>query len=180
MSTLRITSRYAEAILDAVPEGTTPEAVVQELRDIQASIDASSELKLFFLSPIISQTKKAETVKALFQGRTSDYVISALLLLVEKRREDLILDIIPVIIDLLRARQGVIATAVQSAVEMSEEQRAHLETALETASGKRVEADYVIQPELVAGLVVRLGDTVYDGSVRNQLKRLRDRLISGR
>ncbi|MDT8322621.1 MAG: ATP synthase F1 subunit delta [Bacteroidota bacterium] len=176
----RVAHRYAEAILDATPEGSEVETMLADLRDVQASIEGSRELKLFFESPVISQKKKAEAVQALFSGRVSDYVLSVLLLLVEKGRETLVLLILSAVMDVHRRRQGIVRTHVRSAVTLGEEQRARLVQALGAASGKRVEAQYSVDPSLMGGLLVRLDDTVYDGSVLRQLDRLRTRFISGR
>lgn len=180
MRNTRVAQRYAEAILDAVPDGADIEAVLADLRDVQASIEGSRELKLFFESPVIAQKKKAEAVQALFSGRVSDYVISVLLLLVEKRREDIVLLILSTVMEVRRRREGIVRTHVQSAVTLDDEQRAKLSDALGEASGKTVEAEYSVDMALIGGLLVRLDDTVYDGSVQHQLKRLRTRFVSGR
>ncbi|MBN1447154.1 MAG: ATP synthase F1 subunit delta, partial [Bacteroidetes bacterium] len=95
-------------------------------------------------------------------------------------REDLILDVILAVYDLRREREGILSTTIRSAVELTDDQRRALQDALSAASGKRVDAVYDIDPLLIGGVTVRLGDTVYDGSVRQQLKRLRDRFVRGR
>lgn len=89
------------------------------------------------------------------------------------------LEIIDAVFELRREREGILVTSVHSAVDLSDGQRAALQSALERASGKRVETQYGVDAELMGGLTVRLGDTVYDGSVRRQLRRLRDRFVSG-
>lgn len=180
MKNSRVAQRYAEAILDAVPEGMDVGTVLGDLGDIQSSIVASHELRLFFESPIISQKKKAEAVTALFEQRVSAYVLSVLQLLVDKKREDLVLLIIDAVFDLRRQREGILRTAVRSATTVGEDQRTKLMEALAGVSGKRIEAEYEEDAALMGGLQIRLGDTVYDGSVQHQLNRLRARLISGR
>lgn len=180
MSNTRVAYRYAEAILDSVPEGMSTESVMQELQDVRRSIEKSRELHLFFMSPIIAQTQKAAGVDALFGDRVSPFVLSVLQLLIEKQREDLILDVILAVYDLRREREGILSTTIRSAVELTDDQRRALQDALSAASGKRVDAVYDIDPLLIGGVTVRLGDTVYDGSVRQQLKRLRDRFVRGR
>jgi F-type H+-transporting ATPase subunit delta len=74
--------------------------------------------------------------------------------------------------------QGVARADVISARELSERERKQLRTVLERLSGRRVEANYELDPRLIAGAVVRVGSTIYDGSVRTQLERLRVRLES--
>ena len=180
MSTVRIAKRYAEAVLDAIPGGMAADDLILELVDVRSSIRQSRELQLLFESPIIPGKKKTEAVKALFTGKVSAYTLSVLTLLIEKRREEVVVDIIDAVIELRRVRAGILATTVHSAVELSEQDRTTLQKALASVSGKRIDAQYRVDSELVGGVTVRLGDTVYDGSVRHQLKRLRDRFVSGR
>lgn len=180
MSNVRVAKRYAEAILDAVPEGMAADDLIAELVDIRSSVRQSRELQLFFESPVIPGKKKSEAVEALFAGKVSAYTLSVLMLLIEKGREEIVVEIIEAVIELQRNRDGILATTVQSAVELSEQDRATLMDALASVSGKRIEAQYDVDAQLVGGVTVRLGDTIYDGSVRHQLKRLRDRFVSGR
>ncbi|MCZ7555300.1 MAG: ATP synthase F1 subunit delta [Bacteroidia bacterium] len=177
--TSRAASRYALAILDARPDDVSLETLLRDLQDVRASVHASRELEMFFLSPIISRQHKHDAVKGLFEGRISAYTLGALLLLVEKSREDLLVEIIEAVFTLHREREGIIRSRITSAVDLPEEQRVRIAEALQKVSGKKVETEYVTDPDIMAGLVVRLGDTVYDGSVRRQLQRLRARFISG-
>ena len=180
MSNTKVAFRYAEAILDAVPDGEDAQRVVDDLLDVRASILASKELQLFFESPIISQKKKADAVDALFTGRIGTYPLKVLQLLIAKEREEYVIEIIDALLELRRQRQGILRTTIASAIELDESQRSKLSDTLAAATGKRIEAEYQLQPELMGGVLVRLGDTVYDGSVSNQLKRLHERFVSGR
>jgi F-type H+-transporting ATPase subunit delta len=74
--------------------------------------------------------------------------------------------------------EGVARADVTSARELNERERKQLRTVLERLSGRRVEANYELDPALIAGAVVRVGSTIYDGSVRMQLERLRIKLES--
>lgn len=175
----RAASRYALAILDSRPDGLPVETLLQDLRDVRASVLASRELMNFFMSPVISQRHKLDGVHLLFDGKLSEYAVAALVLLVEKNREDLVLEIIDAVFELHRKREGIISSRITSAVDLNDEQRTRLVDALQRVSGKHVEAEYVTDPQIMAGLIVRLDDKVYDGSVRRQLQRLRTRFISG-
>lgn len=179
MSIVRIAKRFAPAILDAMPEGSDREVFFRDLADVQSSIRQSRDLLLFFQSPVISQKRKLEAIDALFAERVGSYVLNVLRFLVEREREEFVLEIIDAVFELRREREGILVTSVHSAVDLSDGQRAALQSALERASGKRVETQYGVDAELMGGLTVRLGDTVYDGSVRRQLRRLRDRFVTG-
>ena len=179
MSSSRVASRYALAILDSRPDELPLGTLLQDLKDVRASVTGSSELRQFFASPVISRQHKTEGTRALFTGKVSPYTLGALLLLVENSREDLVLDIINAVFEQHRKREGIITSRVVSAVQLSDEQRARLVAALQQVSGKSIEAEYATDPAIVGGLIVRLDDKVFDGSVRRQLQRLRTRFISG-
>jgi F-type H+-transporting ATPase subunit delta len=78
----------------------------------------------------------------------------------------------------LRQRQGVAEAQVSSAMPLNDRQKTALLRNLETVTGKKIQANYSLDPGLLGGAVVRIGDTIYDGSVRNQLDRLRERLTA--
>ncbi len=179
MSIARIAHRFAKAILDAVPEGSDPAAFLRDIADVQSSIRQSRELLLFFQSPVISQATKDAAVEAVFSERVGAYILSVLKFLVEKEREEYVVEILNTVIELYREREGIISTTISSAAALSTDQQTALSSALERMSGKRVEAEFGVDAAMIGGLTVRLGDTIYDGSVRHQLKRLRDRFVSG-
>jgi len=179
MSIARIAHRFAAAILDAAPTDAERQSYLDDLADLRNSIRQSRELRLFFESPVIPQSRKLGVVDALFSGRIGAYALSVIRFLVEKEREEYVLPIIDAVFEMHREREGILSTRIQSAVELSAQQQASLGAALERMSGKRIETRYEIDPALLGGLVVRLGDKVYDGSVRRQLKRLHDRFVSG-
>ena len=79
---------------------------------------------------------------------------------------------------ILDARQGITQARVTSAAELTAEERAELDAVLGKLTGRRVEAQYLTDSALIGGAVVRIGSTIYDGSVSAQLDRLRVRMIS--
>ena len=78
----------------------------------------------------------------------------------------------------LDERQGIVRADISSAHDLRDPEKAELRGALERLTGQRVEAAYRLDPALLAGMVVRIGSTIYDGSVRTQLERLRERLAT--
>jgi F-type H+-transporting ATPase subunit delta len=78
----------------------------------------------------------------------------------------------------IRERQGITEAQISSAVELNAAQKKAMSSTLERLTGKRVEAKFSLEPELLGGAVVRVGDTVYDGSLRSRLNELRARLAS--
>jgi F-type H+-transporting ATPase subunit delta len=101
-----------------------------------------------------------------------------LFVVIDQRRMGLLPEIQQAFEARLDEMEGVARADVTSARELNERERKQLETVLERLSGRRVEANYEFDPALIAGAVVRVGSTIYDGSVRMQLERLRIKLES--
>jgi len=175
----RVAYRYAEAVYGALPADVGEEAVFADFLDLRASIRQSRELQLFFASPVISRANKLEAITALFADRMHPYVLDVLKLLVEKTREHLIPEIIEAMLELRRKRNNTRLSRVTSAVELTAEQRGKLTAALERASKGGIEADFHVDPAIIGGVTVRIEDKVYDGSIANQLRKLRTRFATG-
>ena len=101
-----------------------------------------------------------------------------LLVVVDHQRAHFLPEIVAAFQQVIRERQGITEAQVSSAVELNAPQKAELESTLGRLTGKRVEAKFSLEPELLGGAVVRVGDTVYDGSLRSRLNELRARLAS--
>ncbi len=179
MMVSRVAYRYAGAALDAIPEGLDAEALLSDFADLRSTIQDSRELLLFFQSPIISYAMKKSAVEALFRSRMHDYVLVVINLLLEKRRESLILEIVEGMFELQRKRLGIRVSEISSGIELDADQKKSLQSVLEQATGSKIEAEYNIRPEIKGGVVVRIGDTVYNGSLEHQLRELRKRFVSG-
>lgn len=177
MTIPRVAHRYAAAILDKVPEGAE-EQIFLDIADLHASMAASRELRLFFTSPVIAPLRKRETVEALLRGRVHDYLVEAVLFLVDNRRESILESIIEALIQLRRRRHGIDQAHVATAVPLSDGERTDLVATLERATHSTIEPEYRVDPALIGGVVVRIGDTVYDGTISQQLRLLRRRLVA--
>jgi len=101
-----------------------------------------------------------------------------LFVIVDQRRAAMLGEIEQAFSRLLDARQGVTQAKVSSATALTAQEQAELAAALTKLTGQRVQAQYTTDPALIGGAVVRIGSTIYDGSVRTQLERLRARMIS--
>jgi len=179
MNISRVARRYAEAIVLALPEGLTREDFFCDVTDLKTSLLQSRELRSFFQSPIISFDKKTAAIRELFAERLHPYTISVLLFLTEKTRERRILEVLEALIELKRDQDGILFTTISSAIPLDDDRRTTLEYALRAVSHKEVESGVRVDPSLLGGVVVRMNDVVYDGSVAHQLSELRERFLSG-
>ena len=171
--------QYANALADIALAQSAAEAVTQELTGFGALYAESAELRNFLSSPAETREAKHRVVeKLLARVGGSKIVRNFLLVVMDHQRAQFLPEIVGAFQQVIRQRQGITEAQVSSAVELNGPQKAELESTLERLTGKRVEAKFSLEPELLGGAVVRVGDTVYDGSLRSRLNELRARLAS--
>lgn len=179
MSDITIARRYAQALNEQAAHSGVLEQVDADIDLISNALADSRELRDFFGSPIISRSKKADVVKGLFADNVQPVTLSFLTMLVEKRREDVFPSVVSSYQDLRDQQLGVTPVSVRTAFELSEDDSSALQSALQSLTGKEVRLQTRIDSSIMGGIVIRIGDTVYDGSITNQLATLRERLQSG-
>ena len=172
-----VTGEYAGALADVALASGRAETLRQEVRSFAELAAASAELRNFLESPAISREGKQDLLGKLV-GRmgASGELRNFLFVLVDHRRTGLLAEIAREFESTVLERLGVAEASVSSARELTAPQKQKLAGTLESVTGKKIEARYTVDPTLVGGLVVRIGSTVYDGSVRAQLEKLAARL----
>ncbi len=176
MNDLTVARRYARALYEEAEEAGAVRETDADIDLIRAGLKGSRDLVRVFESPIIAREKKTAILNRLFGERVQPLVLRFLLLLVEKSREDIFPAVVQAYGELRDAQQGIIEAFARSAFELSPDERQAITRALEQRTGKRIRLSVERDPDLIGGLVIRVGDRVYDGSVRNQLADLREQL----
>jgi len=179
MSEITIARRYAQALNEQAAQSGAMGQIDADVAMISEGLSASRELQNFFSSPIISREKKAEVIKGLFQESAHDVTMRFLVMMVEKRRENLFPVVAASYQELRDQQLGVTPVSVRTSHSLSDEDQVALVATLEKLTGNKVRLDSRIDSSILGGIVIRVGDTVYDGSVVNQLATLRERLESG-
>ncbi len=171
--------QYANALADiALAQGAAAPATSQ-LRDFAAAYGESAELRNFLASPAVDRAAKHGVIEKLAARLGASKIIrNFLFVIADHQRTHILPEIIEAFQEVVRQRQGVSEAEIASAVELSATQKAQFAFTLEKLTGKRVEAKYTVEPQLLGGAVVRIGDTIYDGSVRNRLDDLRVKLTA--
>lgn len=174
-----IAQHYADALAEVAIAQDKPDRVRREFSDFLALLQESEQLAILLASPAVSRANKHAIAEALVErmkaGRT---VRNFLFVVIDQRRVALLSEIYRAFEAQLDEREGIARASVTSAQPLDEDEKKQLRKVLERLSGRRVETDYRLDPALIAGAVVRVGSTIYDGSVRTQLERLRLRLES--
>src|ERR1700704_2805983 len=182
-----VAARYAKALADVVTAGVhassaaqeDPAAITAQLRAVDDMIDSSNELKNALASPAVAPSKKRAVIaKLIAPMNVSAQVRNFLFVVIDHRRVHQLKSIVEAFENLADERSGFVRADVSSAHEMTGVQREALEVQLSRLAGKKARLRYSTDPALVGGVVAKVGSTVYDGSVRGQLERLRIKLGS--
>ena len=170
MTNTAVAKRYAEALFDVAKGKNLIDAVESELKGIADVLSAHPELGAILTSPSISVDVKKQQIKDLFGGRVSDIVLNFLQLLFDARRQEIITAVYSEYVRLTDAHHARIKAHVETAVPLTEDELNSLKSKL-GANGKTVELSTVVNPALVGGARVRVGDRVFDYTVVGQLNR---------
>ena len=177
MSQSRIAHRYAEALMTAAAEGKILDTVMKDVLAVRSLIAASQEFRLLLHSPVIKREKKAVILKELFSEKITPLMLNFLLLLAEKGRENALSEIVEEYFKLNDERLGIVNVHLTSAAGLTQNQSDVLVEYFENSTSKKIQIHADVDKKLIGGFMARVGDTVFDGSVRRQLEVLRHRMV---
>ena len=178
MSVSIVARRYAKALLALGTEQGNLEAIAGELAAVAGAWQASPELRNVLENPLVPHAaKRAVMSEIALQMGAAPTTRSALLLLVDRRRAQVLPHLAKTLRELADARKGVVRAEVTTATPLSDAYFARLQTQLEQMTGKSVVVDRAVDPSLIAGVVTRIGDRIFDGSLKTRLRSVRDALM---
>jgi len=175
-----VVGAYARAFADVVVASKLdPARLLQELRDVEALLAASDPLRRVLENPSIPGDRKRAVLDGIVQrmGMTRQ-VRNFVAVVIDHRRLSLFSDIRRQVEQELNERFGFADAEVSSARDLSDPEKKLLEAEITKLTGKRVRARYVHDTTLLGGAVVKVGSTIYDGSVKGQLEKIREQLVS--
>lgn len=171
--------QYANALADVALAQGAAEPAAKQLNDFGAAYAQSAELRTFLASPAVTVEEKHEVIEKITARLGASKIIrNFLFVITDHRRTQLIPEVLVMFQQVIRQRQGVAEALISSAVELSAKQKKELAATLTTLTGKKIETKYSLDPALLGGAVVRIGDTIYDGSLRSRLNEMRSRLAA--
>lgn len=180
MREVRVARRYAAALFGLAARDGILDAVSQDLALIARFLAEVPYLRAVLMQPLVSEAHKNKVASDAFSDRVTAVSLNFLNLLIRKRREDLIDECIRVFGELVAARENTVDATASSAVPLSAAQTERLTQALEQLTGKRVRLTAHVDPNMLGGVIVRMGDTIIDGGVRSRLQRLEQQLLGQR
>jgi len=157
-----------------------PARMLQELHGIEALLKESDQLRRVLENPSIPGDRKRAVLDAITQRLgTTRQVRNFVAVITDNRRLPLFSEILKQLEQELDDRQGFAEAQVSSARQLSDPEKQMLEVEIAKMTGKKVRARYAQDASLLGGAVVQVGSTIYDGSVKGQLEKIREQLVEG-
>jgi len=165
---------YAVGLLAIARAEGGGDDLANEVFAIGRAIDGSDQLRDAVTDIRIPVERKQTLLAEVLDGRASSVAIALVNMLVSAGKARDITDVGRLMIDKAAQSQKLTVAEVRSAIELDAATVARLEEKLAAATGKRIKANVIVDPAIVGGLVAKVGDTVFDGSVRSRLQELRE------
>ena len=175
-----IARNYAEAVLELARKANDLRGWGEMLDSIANAMESDRRLRVFLESPRVSAQKKNEIFQKAYGATLPSTFVKFLQALVRNRRQMLIPEIAHEYNDLVDQVEGRVHASVTVAREADDADRKVIVMQLSRAIGKDVVPHFRVDPAILGGVVVRVGDTVLDGSVRRRLSTLRARMLGSR
>ena len=177
MSVQMVARRYSLALADVVLERGEAREVQEELLAWEQMLQSSSSLQEVFRNPTIALDRKRAVLNNLIERtQPGPSTTNFLKVLLQNQRLTELGEINRKFAEILDERAGMVAATVTTARTVPENARLQLHTKLLSMTGKKVRINFATDPDLIGGLVTRIGSTVYDGSVRNHLQLIKEKM----
>lgn len=174
MKGIRISTRYAKSLLILSSEKGKVDEVYKDMELIASVVAENRDLKILLQSPVIKPDTKVRVLNAIFGGKVNEMTSMFVELLTRKGREGMLGEIAAAYVDQVMAYRNVITAKVVSAVALDSDSRAKIAAiAGKLSNGMTIEMKESVDPELIGGFVLQVGDHRYDASVSGEIKSLK-------
>jgi F-type H+-transporting ATPase subunit delta len=164
---------YAEALMSLAQEKNITEEFGENIRSLLSVLNESKEFKAFLGSPLVKPEEKKAVLRQVVGEQINHLLLNFLLLLVDRRRIIFIEGICRKYLELLRKLNNIVLAEVTSAVRLYEGEAERLVEKIKQLTGANaVEIETKIDPDIIGGVIIKVGSEVYDASLRGQLRRI--------
>lgn len=169
---------YARALLEVAAEINSVDKIEEELRWIDSVLKKNAELFLFLKNPLINPQKKKELAERIFAPNVSLKLINFLYLLIDKRRVEVLKGVFEEYQKKADEYRGVVKAKVQSAIDLSTEKVEAIKRELENKINKTIKIETEVHPKIIGGLIIYVGSSIIDRSIKGRLKVMREKLLA--
>jgi F-type H+-transporting ATPase subunit delta len=177
MENFKVSMRYARALFPIAKSEGKAEKVLDDLTNIVNLMNTSSDLRLLIHSPVITLSKKRKIFESIFKDKISTVTYNFIMLLTNKNRENLIRGICYCYNMLFNQDNGRITCQIISARELTNDAKNRIIQFIEQYTKLKAMPEYSLEPALLGGMKIKIGNWVYDATIQNKLKALKRELI---
>jgi F-type H+-transporting ATPase subunit delta len=171
--TAEVVEPYAEALMSLAQQKNITDAIGEDVRSLLTLIQESPELKTFFASPLVAAEDKKAIIRQVVGEQINPFLLNFLLLLVDKKRIGFIEGVCSKYLEILRKLNNVVLAEVTSAVRLYEGEAEKLVEKIKNLTGATgVEIQTKLDPDIIGGVIIKVGSQVYDASLKGQLRRI--------
>ncbi len=171
-----IASQYSKALYEIGEENGNMAELFEELEEFWKTLQGNEKLKEALFHQRILVEEKQTVFQNVFKDKLSNHMFNFLMLLIEKRRIYFLENILESFRKLVHEYKNIITVEVTTAVEMNSEVREKLKKRLNKYVDKKIEMKEYCDPELIGGMVIKIGDYLIDGSIKSKLESLEDQI----
>ncbi len=178
MSEQRVASRYAKSLLDLSKEQNVLEAVKNDMIQFQLIAKQNISLQTMLKSPVVNNGDKMAVLKKIFASGFNPMTISFFAIVVRKNRAAVLESISETFLQQYNDFNNIISATVKTAQPIDAAVTAEVTQFIEKQSGKKVALTTIIDPSLIGGLVIQVGDNLYDASISGKINKVKQNLLN--
>ena len=179
MSQYQVLNRYAGSLLQTSIDAKNLEETSKDIELIVNTLKENHKLQLILENPIVKPAVKLSILNEIFQNKIGSQTKKFIKFIVDKDREDLLYSIFQKFLELKDEYLGIVNVEVRTPFAFSSEQEEHLRKNLESTLSKKIIFNFNIDSSLIGGFIAKVGDTVFDASVKHQLEILKKQFLEG-
>ena len=172
MRDIKVASRYAKSLLSIAINEKALDEVYSDMQLINKVCNNNHDLELLLKSPIVKPDKKGAILTEIFENQVSKISNSFIAIILTKKREGLLPDIANAFVDAYKAHQNITTASVTSALPLTADQKTKVTDLLLGQGRENVELKEIVNPDIIGGLIVRIGDKQVDESIKRKLSNL--------
>jgi len=174
MSDIRVASRYAKSLIELAEEKGVLEEVNADMQLLYDVISGNRDFELMLLNPVIKSDKKLNILNQIFTGKVQPMTLMFFNIVTQKSRESVLLYMAEEFKKQYNELKGIQVVKITSATALDASEREVLVKQLATETGKTIQLQETIDPALIGGFVLRVGDKQIDSTVKNKLRKLKN------
>ena len=175
-----VAKRYAKALFEVARERGELDQAARDLSRLASMLKEHADLAQFLHHPVVPKQAKQELLKQVFQGELSPGVYRLVQILIERDRLKELDRVAQAYVEEVNKERGLVEAIVSTAVPLTEDQQEHLKHTLAKLTAKEVHLISEVNPEMLGGMTVKIGDIIFDGSLKNKLSRFEHILASAK